>query len=175
MAYPVPTAVPAIMRAGDTVTWKRSLSDYPASDGWSLSYALVRDGVQIIISSAASGTDHLVAVPVATSNTWSPGVYHWLERVTKGAEAYTIASGTTEIIANLSAAASGFDARTHAEKALAAIEAWIEGRDLGVAEYQIGDRQLKNIPIPDLLKLRDAYRREVRYQAGKSSRIYMRF
>ena len=49
-----------------------------------------------------------------------------------------------------------------------------------VAEYEIAGRRLKTIPIPDLLKLRDRYRQEVRAQSGsngsgRSGRIYLRF
>ena len=74
-------------------------------------------------------------------------------------------------------AVSGIDARTHAQKTLDALEAWIESRDMGVAEYQIGDKQLKSLSIPDLLLLRDRYRREVRESVGpkKSGRVQLRF
>ena len=48
---------------------------------------------------------------------------------------------------------------------------------MGVAEYQIGDKQLKSLSIPDLLLLRDRYRREVRESVGprKSGRVQLRF
>jgi len=68
MAHTVPTAVPASLRAGDTATWLRSLADYPASDGWVLSYVLVKTGAQIAITATASGADHLVEVDAATNN-----------------------------------------------------------------------------------------------------------
>ena len=80
-------------------------------------------------------------------------------------------------IASFAAATGGLDARSHAQKTLEALEAWIEGRDIAVAEYRIGDRLLKTIPIPDLLILRDRYRREVRAASGvpQSGRVYLRF
>ena len=175
MAHTVPTVVPDILRAGDTATWRRTLADYPASDGWVLSYILVKIGAQISITAAASGADHLVSVAPATTSGWIPGVYAWQERVTLAGAIYTISTGSLEILASFAAATTGLDARSHAQKTLAALEAWIEGHDLSVAEYEIAGRRMKYIPIADLLTLRDAYRREVRGQSGRSGRVYMRF
>ena len=177
MTYPVPTAVPATLRAGDTVTWRRSLSYFPASDGWTLSYVLVKSGSQITINASADGADHVVEVPLATTAAWSPGTYTWQERVSRSGKTYTTATGSTTILPSFAAAVSGIDARTHAQKTLDALEAWIESRDMGVAEYQIGDKQLKSLSIPDLLLLRDRYRREVRESVGprKSGRVQLRF
>ena len=177
MAHTVPTAVPASLRAGDTATWLRSLADYPASDGWVLSYVMVKSGAQIAITATASGADHLTEVDAATTAAWAAGTYSWQERATLAGKVYTTDTGTLAIVASFSAAVGGLDARTHAEKTLAALEAWIENHDPAVASYQIGDRQMQYISIPDLLKLRDVYRREVRATstAPKSGRVYLRF
>ena len=177
MSHPIPTAVPATLRAGDTATWRRTLSDYPANDGWTLAYVLVKTGVQIAISASADGASHLVEVATATTGAWAAGTYAWQERVTKSGKTYTTATGSTIILPSFAAAVSGIDARTHAQKTLDALEAWIESRDMGVAEYQIGDKQLKSLSIPDLLLLRDRYRREVRESVGprKSGRVQLRF
>lgn len=51
---------------------------------------------------------------------------------------------------------------THNEKVLSALEAMIEGRaSVEVQELQIGGRTLKYIPIADLLKLREYYKKAV--------------
>ena len=123
------------------------------------------------------GADHVVEVPLATTAAWSPGTYTWQERATKAGKTYTNAVGVLQILASFAAATGGLDARSHAQKTLEALEAWIEGRDIAVAEYRIGDRLLKTIPIPDLLILRDRYRREVRAASGvpQSGRVYLRF
>lgn len=175
MAHSIPIVVPATLRAGDTATWRRTLADYPASAGWVLSYVLVKTGAQIAITAAAAGADHLVSVAPATTAAWAPGVYVWQERAALAGAIHTTATGSVEILASFSAATTGLDARSHAQKTLAALEAWIEGHDLAVAEYDIAGRRMKYIPIADLLTLRDAYRREVRGQSGKSGRVYMRF
>lgn len=176
MSHPIPSAVPSILRAGDTVTWRRVLADYPASDGWSLSYILVSPAAQIVIAAAADGSGHLVSVAPATSAAWAAATYAWQERVSKAGASHTSSSGTLDILPNFSAATGGLDARTHAQKTLAAIESWIETGDITVADYTIGDRQLKSIPIRELLLLRDTYRRDVRRQTPRQSgRVYVRF
>lgn len=181
MAYTVPTTIPASVRAGDTVTWSRSLDDYPAAAGWAITTTLVKVGAKITIVSAADGDLHKSTVTAAITATWGAGSYAWHERVIKGAESYSVGSGQIDILPDYAGTSpGGLDARSHAQRTLAALEAWIEARDIGVAEYEIAGRRLKTIPIPDLLKLRDRYRQEVRAQSGsngggRSGRIYLRF
>ena len=143
MAAQIPTVEPQSLRLGDTASWSRSLADYPASAGWVLSYALVKSGTRITFTASASGDDHLVSVPAATTTGWAAGTYQWQARVSKAGEAYTIGTGSIELLVDFATQASGYDARSHARKTLEAIKAWIEGRDMGVAEYEIAGRRLK--------------------------------
>lgn len=177
MTYPIPNSPPRTLRAGDTVTWRRTLEHYPASEGGTLSYVLVRSGSQIVFSATADGDDYLVEVPAATTATWTTGSYAWQERLSNSGAVYTLSTGIVDVLPNLSAATSGLDTRTHAQKTLDAIEAWLENGNITAAEYQIGDRQIKAISITDLLILRDRYRREVQASAGapRSGRVYLRF
>jgi hypothetical protein len=70
-----------------------------------------------------------------------------------------VGTGTLSVRPSFAVATDG---RTHARKVLDAIEAVIEGRATSeVAEYQIAGRELRYIPIPELLQLRDKYRGEV--------------
>lgn len=173
MSAPVKTTEPAEIRAGDTATWLISLPDYPAGD-WSLAYTLINASGKIEFASAAEGDAHKVHVPATETADWAPGAYAWQCRAVMGDDAFTVRTGTVTVLPDFSAATT-LDARSHAEKTLAALEAWIEGRSLAVAEYEIAGRKMKYIPIPELLKLRDAYRREVRGQQGKSGRVFVRF
>lgn len=181
MAYTVPTSIPASLRAGDTALWLRSLADYPAGAGWAITTTLVKLGTKITVVSAADGNDHKTTVTPATTSAWAAGSYDYQERVSNGSESYTLGTGKIEILPDFaSATAGGMDARSHAQKTLDALESWIENRDIGVAEYEIAGRRLKTISIPDLLILRDRYKREVRAASGtngsgKSGRIYLRF
>ncbi|MEN9417396.1 MAG: hypothetical protein RI988_1016 [Pseudomonadota bacterium] len=156
----IPTIEPTTVNAGDTLSWRRTLDDYPASAGWVLGYVLINGAAKISFSSSASGDDHLVNVPAATSTNWTAGSYDWRARVTKGAEVYTVAEGRITVRPSFAAATQ--DARSHARKTLEAIEAVIEGRASSeVTYYMIGGRQLRYIPVPELMQLRDRYRAEV--------------
>ena len=155
----IPTQEPAVIAAGDTAKWRRSLPAYPASAGWTLSYTLVRAATRITFSASADGDLHLVNVPASTTTAWTAGTYTWRAQVSKAGEVYTISTGTLSIRPNFATATDG---RSHARKVLDGIEAVIEGRATSeVGEYQIAGRSLKYIPIPELLALRDKYRAEV--------------
>ncbi len=158
----IPTIEPTEVRAGDTWAWTITLSDYPATT-WTLKYALVKrgGGVQKTITATASGANHAVAVAKSTTAGYAAAVWDWVASVTDGTSRYTVDSGALLVLPDIEAATSGYDARSHAVKTLAALEAWIEARDIGVAEYEIAGRRLKTIPIEQLIKLRTVYRAEV--------------
>ena len=166
---------PASIRAGDSAAWRLVLPQYPASAGWSVTYTLVRMGGKLSITAAPDGDDHVIDLAPATTAAWPAGRYAWQARASNGAAAHTLATGALDVLADFAALApGGMDTRSHAERTLAALEAWIEGRDLGVAEYEIAGRRMKTIPIADLLLLRDRYRRELRTSAGRRGRILLR-
>jgi len=179
MAYQTPLSTPPALRAGDTATWKISLANYPASQGWVLSYSLLKSGTRLQFSASASGDDHLVDVPAATTAAWAPGTYQAVGRVSKSGEARTVIDQPVEILPDLAAAAAGYDARGHAQRVLDALNAWIESHDPAVAEYEVAGRHMKYIPMGELLKLRSRYQaeaaREQAAQTGKSGRVYLRF
>lgn len=156
------TREPALIVAGDTITWQSSLSEFPASDGWVLHYRLINSTHKYDIDCSAAGDNHLASVAAAVSATWAAGYYSWTAYVTKADARYTIGNGTLMIKADLAAAAAGVDTRSHAVRTLEAIEAVIEGRATQAhQEYAILGRQMKFIPIAELLVLRDRYRSEV--------------
>lgn len=174
MSAPTQTTEPAALRAGDTANWLLNLPYHPAGQGWSVQYDLVNATHKITLTSAAEGDQHRITEAAAITAGYTPGKYLWQKRVKKGAEAYTLGTGTIEILPDLAAVVT-LDTRSHAQKTLEALEAWIENRNPGVAEYEIAGRRMKYISIAELLKLRDQYRREVRGTSGKSGRIYLRF
>ncbi|MEW6314642.1 MAG: hypothetical protein AB1513_11485 [Pseudomonadota bacterium] len=158
----IPTSVPASVTAGDTLTWRIALADYLASAGWTLKYRLINAGNKYDITAAADGDDHLVTVAASASASYAPGAYSWQGYVEKGAERFTVGAGSITVKPNLAAQAAGYDTRSHAKKTLAAIEAWIESRDPGVADYQIAGRSMRYIPKAELLAMRSKYQHEVR-------------
>jgi len=156
----VPTIEPTDLVAGDTWKWLRSLS-HKASAGWVLKYTLINATSKITIVATASGDDHLVSVPAATTAPYVAGTYTWQAYVEKAAERYSQGSGTVKVHPNF-AAATTFDGRSHARRTLDAIEAVLEKRATREDQsYSIGGRTLARIPNADLLALRDRYRSEV--------------
>jgi hypothetical protein len=71
MAATVPTKEPLTIRAGDTIEWTKSIDDYKASDGWTLSYSFRSASGTIDITSTADGDDHAVCIAPATSTAYS--------------------------------------------------------------------------------------------------------
>lgn len=120
--------IPAEITAGESVSWLKSLSDYPASDSWVLTYSLVKSDNQIQIVAAADGDDHLIEIPIATSTDYEVGDYAFQAHVSNGTERYQVDSGKIEIVADFAAQGSGYDSRTMLEKQIDALDAAIYGR-----------------------------------------------
>lgn len=161
-AMSIPVLEPTAVYAGDTVTWRKALQAYPASEGWQLTYAL-RGPASINITAAADGDLHLIDEDPATTAGWAPGFYSWTAQVSKSGQKFTVATGSIEIEPNPTNVIAGTDQRPHCKKVLDAIEAVLEGRATrDQQEYQIDGLAIKRTPIPELLQLRLAYRREYR-------------
>ncbi|MEW6307135.1 MAG: hypothetical protein AB1705_27035 [Verrucomicrobiota bacterium] len=167
MAAETPTIEPALITAGSTATWKRSLSDYKASDGWTLKYRLRKStSTNLSITSTASGDDHLISVSAATTAGWTTGKYAWYAFVESGSQRFDVGEGFLEVRAD-PATSSSFDGRTHARKMLDAIESMLEGnasREEQALTITSGgvNRQIQFCTKEELLKFRAYYSNEVR-------------
>lgn len=181
----IPAYEPAELRAGDTWTWTRSLAAYPAGT-WTLKYRFKSAAGGFEIVAAASGTDHLVSVAAATTAPYVAGDYTWIAWVESGAEKFTVAQGSATVLPDYRAGLAdvALDDRSHAQKMLDKIDAWLETRDPAVAEYEIAGRRMKYIPITELIKLQDRYRADLSREKnaarlaaglGSKSKLLVRF
>lgn len=140
----IPTTEPASITAGDTLTWQKTLADYPAGT-WTLKYRLINAIGKIDITAGASGTIHLVSIAIATSAAYTSGTYAWTAWVEKTGERVTVASGTMIVKANI-AALSTLDARSDAaiivDQLMVAYKAYTASNG-HVAEYEIAGRRMK--------------------------------
>jgi hypothetical protein len=166
MSATIPSSEPRYLTAGDTWTWTRSLSDYSAADGWVLSYALSSATRLITITATASGSDHLVSVPPATTDDYVAGDYQWQSYVTKSGARYMLATGTLTVRPNLAVATAGYDSRSAAAKALAAIESYLTTGNLQAARVEIEGRAIQYHPLKDLYEIRDRLSAEVAREAA---------
>lgn len=164
MAQTVPVREPASVVAGDTVTWKKTLGDYPASDGWTLKYRLINASGKIDIVSSADGDDHLVLVAAATTVGWTAGAYSWQAFVDGvSSQRFTVGAGQIVIKPNLAAEAAGYDNRTTAKKTLDLIDAALlaHGANAWTQKYEIAGRSMQFKSVGDFMALRSRLQSEV--------------
>ena len=187
MAFDIPTTEPTEVVAGDLVTWTRpEHSDLTIADSWILTYALVKDGTKIDITSSDNGDQtYLISVAAATTATWTVGTYKWQAYLTKGSERYSVDEGTIVVNTDFASATGGYDDRSHWQTVLDNVEAVIQGRATkDQSSYTISGRQLSRTPIVDLIALYDKAKAAVIAEKnaekianglGTSSKIYTRF
>ena len=160
----IPTIEPDEFTAGELVEWTKSFSDYPASDGWVLTYA-VRGAQEIDIVATADGDAHAVSLTAAATGAYTAGMCWWQSKITKGSEVYILNSGDFEIIASLSAVSGTYDGRTHAAKMVDAIEALLENKATkDQLSYSIQGRSITKLSPEETIKWLNFYRGEVNKQ-----------
>jgi len=166
------SAMPCRLTAGDSLALRLS-PNQSAADGWTAAITMMLPGWPSLVTwpaATADGSDFLFDVPADTTSAWPAGAYTWQARVSKAGEVHTVDGGVLEIRAAL---AAGLDNRTHEEKCLIAIKAYLAG-DLSapMAEYRVGDstgyRMVKSHTLKELLQIQAYYQRMVDRQQGKS-------
>lgn len=157
---------PTQLHAGDSAAWSRAVPDRPASAGWGLRY--VFNGPDRHTVDAQLTTPYQVELGADVTATWAPGLYRWVALAFRGDQRLTVATGTIDVAPNLETAEPS-DARGHAQRMLAMIEAALEKRiPKDQQSYEIDGMRLDRIPIERLDALRTKYRREL--QREKASR-----
>ncbi len=174
------TPEPTEIILGDTVSWVRravvantinddgtlETTEIKASEGWTLKFSAVgKLGLFSITATADTEDvdDFIFTVSAATTAAYIAGDYQWQLIATLTTTRYTIALGRVTCVDNIAARVALYDNRSHAKKVLDAIEAVLEGRASraqGEMAYSKAGKSLQLTPIPDLLKLRQVYKRE---------------
>ena len=121
------TTLPAIITAGDSIAWTLTRDDFPASDGWTLSFVFINSSSKIAMSSTADGDRHAIAIEATTTAVYVPGKYTYAGFATRGTVRHTIERGSIEVLPNL-ATQTTYDGRAWYDKAIEALEAAIAGR-----------------------------------------------
>lgn len=160
--------------AGDTLQFDVSVPDYPASDGYTLTYRLVPRGSGSAqqFDATADGDGYTVNVAAATTAAWTAGEYSWSSWVTLSGARYTVGQGLLTIKPDPSAMSVGTDTRSHAERVLDAIEALLEGRaGSDVMSYTIAGRSVDKMAPEELLKWRSFYAAEVKREQAAAALV----
>lgn len=160
---------PLAIIAGDRIQWTRSFTDFPASDGWVLTYVLISCAGKLTITATASGGDFALDPDTAA---WQAGDYEWEAYVSKThaadpdadpptlewIERYTVGRGRFTVKESLAAATGGYDTRSFASRMVQQCEEAVEALNKGVKSYSIGDRQMTYRDIPEIMELLKKYK-----------------
>ncbi len=185
MAADTPTIEPLTFRAGDSVSWERDVTDYPA-DEWTLTYYL-RGPVNLNNTATADGTTFAATITAANSATLQAGEYRLFGRVTDGTSVVTVYDAPLTVqpnFADAGAIAEGYDPRSWNRKCLDVIKGMFEGiAPHPEISYTIfGERNVELIPVADRLRLLAVFESRVAEEErnelasrGEKTGIYIRF
>lgn len=167
MAAPIPTTEPESFTAGDSVTWLKSLSDFPPSEGWTVVYCFRGNKLSSYnATGATSGILHEVVIP--SDANLLPGVYDVNGFAVKENQRVKFFTGKIQVFPDPFLQKAGEDTRTQNKRTLDNINAVIEGRATQeVLSSMIGDTRMDKIPYKDLAELRDFYMVAVRNEEIK--------
>lgn len=98
--------MPSVFYAGDSLLLSVSVDNYPASDGWTLTYYL---GSDISFTSTASGAAHSFSLTPSTTAQWPKGDYQATARVSNGTQTVTVWAGAVSILSGSSQDSLGAD------------------------------------------------------------------
>jgi hypothetical protein len=184
--------IPNEVVAGDTVQWldasfKDSLGNAIAPPDWTLKYA-IRGAVSIDLTAVEdSGKWKTTLQPTDTADITATTILYWQSFATKGSDKITLAQGQVTVNPNLlDVSSSEFDGRSQAKKDLDAVQTAIRAKISGgaIAEYTIGNRSVRSIPIAELVehesRLKGIVARENAAESmakglGNPNRVFVRF
>ncbi len=87
--------------AGDTLKLTVGMTDYPATDGWSMKLCLTRDGTALLaVDGVPNGVDFDITISAAASASLAPGRAEVFLVFTKDSERYTVSHGSLAIVPN---------------------------------------------------------------------------
>jgi hypothetical protein len=153
------TREPLEFRAGDSISWEKSLGDYSAAD-YTLTYR-ARGVAQfdITCTTASDGITFAASLTAAQTTALQAGDYWIVGTVvaTSGGDTKTIYAANIRVLPNFqdaSAVQAGYDGRTHARKMLDSLEsAQLNEGGSRIVEYTImGERSVKRFTADEFIK-----------------------
>lgn len=160
----------SVLIAGDTLDNIYTISDYPATDGWALTLALLPEtagvGTAIRLTAVAQGDEYRLQVPSTVSAQWTPAKYTlrpWIESngIRYGCDPKPDLPTVVTVLPD-PATATFFDGRSRAQRDLDAINAVLSGSATRAQkEYEIAGRRLQYFSPAELIVLADRAKREV--------------
>jgi hypothetical protein len=156
------TAMPQQIIAGDSLALSIEPGEYTAADGWAAALTLtpIMGGTPVVTAATGGAASWEIAVTSTVSAALAAGAYRYLVAATKAGQRSTIRHGEVQVLPN---PAANVDQRSAAQRALAAIDAVLEGR-AGSADIEFtfeDGRSIKKMPHSELIALRKFYARRV--------------
>jgi hypothetical protein len=147
--------MPDTFAAGTTIEFTAQYGNYPANGGWAATLYIAGASVVTPQGGVASGAAFTFTVDAASTAGIVAGNYQWQVIAVKGGVGTFIAdSGVVQVTPNIAVAVAG-SLLSWAEATLPLVEAAIAGQVTGgVTSYQIGNRSLVKLSMPELLQLR---------------------
>lgn len=165
------TREPSQFAAGETLEFSRSLSDYPASQGWIITYSLrAGTGSKIDFDSEADGNTHSISVDAETTANWLPGRYQGVGVVELEGVKHQVWAGWINITPNLASQEGDYDPRSQAQKDLeVAILTRSKLLALTVVDSSVEGTSLRRRELEDLNKTIDRLTLIVRAEEAQAS------
>jgi hypothetical protein len=183
--------IPRSLVKGDSVSWvdlptRDNFGNSVGSDAWTIVYSIRGPGGALDTTSTAYNSGWKTSLSTTDLNSLTAGDYFYQAYAIKSGERITIGSGPVKIEENLATVSAGFDARSQTQKDLDAVNQAIRSIAQGgmVAEYTIGNRQVRKMQLTDLLVLkahltlqlnRENAAEKVRNGLGNPFTVYTRF
>ena len=174
LTFEIPQTEPQKLFAGDSWKWDKMLAQFPASDGWQLSYAFRGEtdydaawGTEVTSPSGEDGFE----IRIDESNTdLPPGAYKLYGRVADGTDVHTPIELKINILAN---PATAVDAKSFSQTQLEAIEARIAARTLTQEQksVRINGRAIEFADEDELKVARAHYKYLVELEKNPSGRL----
>lgn len=163
MVATIPIGEPAEVTQGDTIRWRYKNSDYdPAT--WTLTYALVNANHQtqsVTCTDNGDGT-HLFTLSATDSRALGSGKWHFQGKMSSDGIVELVTEGAITVKRDFSLTGQNYDARSHAEIVLDAIEAVIQNRaSSDQSSMSLNGRSLSLMSHKELEEQRALYRSEV--------------
>ena len=163
-----PLYEPLELTQGESVAWERDIRDYPATE-WTASYRLrgiLGVGAGLNVTCTADGPKFVASVTAAESAGLAVTTYEWqlwVTRISDANDVRQIERGTVKVNKGFTAGSlSSVDVRSTAQQILDAIDAVMSGKATAdqleyTIETQVGKRQLKRLPMTELIAARTYY------------------
>lgn len=168
----IPNTAPVGFTAGDTVVWTHYDGNYLPADGYVLSIAIVITGVKVTADATDNGDgSHLFTIPGTATAELTASPANWQIYATKSGARQTLSFGQFVVTPDFADAATGLDARSEAEKIIAAIDAMMANKATADQQsYSVSGRALSRYPVTELLEMRRYYVRIVSNEKAQAAK-----